>query len=43
MAGGCLGCAWIVTGPRFLTAIAIALYGAPFVFVTRRNRNGSVD
>lgn len=43
MAGGCLEYASIVTGLRFLTAIAIALYGAAFVFVTRRNRGGSVN
>jgi hypothetical protein len=36
MAGGCLEYASIVTGLRFLTAIAIALYGAAYVLVTRR-------
>jgi hypothetical protein len=35
MAGGCLEYASIVTGLRFLTAIAIALYGAAFVLVAR--------
>ncbi len=35
MAGGCLEYSSIVTGLRFLTAIAIALYGAAFVLVTR--------
>ena len=36
MAGGCLEYASIVTGLRFLTAIAIALYGAAFVLVAGR-------
>lgn len=38
MAGGCLEYTSIVTGLRFLTAIAMALYGAAFVLVTRRRR-----
>ncbi len=42
MAGGCLEYASIVTGLRFLTAIAIALYGAAFVLVARaRSRSGT--
>jgi len=42
MAGGCLEYASIVTGLRFLTAIAIALYGAAFVLVARkRGRAGA--
>lgn len=43
MAGGCLEYASIVTGLRFLTAIAIALYGAAFVLVARRRGRASVD
>jgi hypothetical protein len=43
MAGGCLEYASIVTGLRFLSAIAIALYGAAFVLVAGRRRSGSVD
>ncbi len=38
MAGGCLEYTSIVTGLRFLTAIAMALYGAAFVLVARRRR-----
>lgn len=36
MVGGCLEYASIATGLRFLTAIAIALYGAAFVLVAGR-------
>jgi hypothetical protein len=43
MAGGCLEYASIVTGLRFLSAIAIALYSAAFVLVAGRRRSGSVD
>jgi hypothetical protein len=38
MAGGCLEYTSIVTGLRFLTAIAMALYGAAFVLVARRRK-----
>ena len=38
MAGGCLEYASIVTGLRFLPAIAIALYGAAFVLVARARK-----
>jgi len=42
MAGGSLEYASIFTGLRFLTAIAIALYGAAFVLVARaRSRSGT--
>ena len=43
MAGECLEYTSIVTGLRFLTAIAIALYGAAFVFVTAPEQRWSVD
>ena len=39
MTGGFLEYASIVTGLRFLTAIAIALYGAAFVLVAGRKRS----